>query len=83
MRASPDCDRSWARKLEYATRVLNELLEQVRETHPHAVLYLDGTHNLNLMSGAPHGNEDGSGDTQPHQERILASAILRSSGGDW
>lgn len=77
---------AWERKLKRACDSLNALLKEARQTHPNAILYLDGTQNLHLMWGASHGEPDGSGSSgnpEQHQERTLCSAKLRSSGGDW
>lgn len=72
----------WARDLDRACEALNALVGEVRRRHPHAMLYLsDGA--LNLMWAASHGNEDGSGNTVAHPERVLAAAKLYADGGGW
>lgn len=67
------------KKLHRYCEKINALLDEVRREHPNAVLYLDGTQNLNMMSGPPHDFDS----VRPHHDRVLYSAKLRADGGDW
>lgn len=59
---------------------LNRLITNVRQRIPDAQYYLDGSCNLNLMSGDSHTGVQAIA----HPERIMASETLYfSDGGDW
>jgi hypothetical protein len=68
-----------ASRFKRAIRALNDLMAEVNKTHPNACWYLDGTGNMNLMSGVSH-----VGGGRQRQDRIMESVVLcGSSGGDW
>lgn len=67
------------RRLKYNCTSINNILKEFKEICPTACLYLDGTHNLNLMTGPSHSGLQ----AKSRQDRIIASADLYSDGGDW
>lgn len=67
---------------EFRHRVeqLNEWLERIRVKHPAANFYL-ANDTLNVLSGPSH---DDAATPRPRQDRVMASARLKhSGGGDW
>lgn len=70
--------------MKRACDALNAVLEEAKEHHPHAQLYMEAEGGLNLMWGAPHGDVDGGGPSvDQHQERILCRAKLHAGCGAW
>jgi len=66
------------RRIQRNCTAINKALDDLKKLHPGAQLYLDGTHNLNIMTNDPH---DDNG--RPQHDRVLASADLYAGGGDW
>lgn len=66
-------------KLKRHCKGINNILAEAKRTFTQAEFYLDGTGNLNLMSGPHH--ENNSADARP--DRILGSGNLSTDSGDW
>ena len=57
------------------------LLADAQKEHPEAEFYVDGTRNLNLLSGPSH---TGKYMSEPRHDRILARVSVKClGGGDW
>jgi hypothetical protein len=77
---------SAAQKLKTHCAAINAVLRETRKEFPKACLYLDGTGNLNLMSGPHHDdqtNSDVTSGVHGRQDRIICSASLNADAGDW
>jgi hypothetical protein len=66
------------KKLNRLCEQLNILLDECKKEVPGSTLYLDGSYALHLMSGDSH-ETDGTA----NYDKIIASAFLDASGGDW
>lgn len=64
-------------RLKKQCKDLNELLEEAKAKWPDAEFYLTPGY-LHLLSGPSHDS-----DCRSHQERIIATAKIEASGGDW
>ena len=67
------------RRLKSHATAINKILEDAKKIWPEANLYLDGTGNLNLMSGAAHEGAL----AEARYDRVLDSVKLNADGGDW
>lgn len=64
-----------------AVQALDKIMSRILRKHSYATLYLDGTGNVNLMSGSSH---TGGAHAVARQDRIMASVNVRHfGGGDW
>jgi hypothetical protein len=64
------------RRLEKADKLLRDVLEEVKSTHPQAEYYV--TDNLHLCLESSHDLE-----CHPHPETVAWTGKTNMSGGDW
>jgi len=68
------------RRFRRLERTINDILADARKIWPEAQFYVDGTRNINLMTGPPHDDPDGT----PRHDRIIETiSITNIDGGDW
>lgn len=73
-----DCNPRLVRRFKRAVKTLNEIMNELRETHPGGSCYL-ANDQLHLMGGPTH---DDAG--RPLQDNSIVSVWLEGSGGgDW
>lgn len=72
-----DNTKKFSRRLKRCCTALNNILEEAEEQWPEATLYLAGNH-LHLLTGDSH-NDNGVS----QRDKIVVSAKLYASGGDW
>jgi cupin superfamily acireductone dioxygenase involved in methionine salvage len=66
-------------RFKRAVEELNDLLKEVRQTHPEANYYMEGEGNFYMLSGESH---DRNGCQR--QDRVLAHEnVPHASGGAW